>query len=198
MASGVFERAAIFGIDQFAAPGTAKLAMNMLDEGTKTRSSLQINDELARLGAALDARSDLDSSSVHLLALKENLEPSLDIYSDVILNPAFPEADFRRLQQQQLAAIQREKSEPNALPLRIVPRLLFGPGHAYNIPFTGSGIEGAVAGLTRADLQKFYDTWFKPNNSTLIDRVCASVLLGASFLPWYYYARSAGAFASGV
>ena len=157
-----------YAADQFAAPGTAKLAMNMLDEGTKTRSSLQINDELARLGAALDARSDLDSSSVHLLALKENLEPSLDIYSDVILNPAFPEADFRRLQQQQLAAIQREKSEPNALPLRIVPRLLFGPGHAYNIPFTGSGIEGAVAGLTRADLQKFYDTWFKPNNSTLI------------------------------
>jgi zinc protease len=157
-----------YAADHSAAPGTAKLAMNMLDQGTQTRTSLEISDELARLGALLNAKSDLDSSSVSLLALKENLEPSLDVYADVILNPAFPPADFKRLQQQQLAAIQREKSEPNAMALRIFPRLLFGPDHPYSTPATGSGAEAAVSKMTREDMRKFYDAWFKPNNATLI------------------------------
>jgi zinc protease len=52
--------------------------------------------------------------------------------------------------------------------LRIVPRLLFGPDHAYSSPGTGSGTEAAVAKMTREDARKFYHTWFKPNNATFI------------------------------
>src|SRR5205823_4415902 len=55
-----------YAADQFATPGTARLAMNMLDEGTKTRSALEINDEVARLGANLNTSSDLDTSTVFL------------------------------------------------------------------------------------------------------------------------------------
>jgi zinc protease len=157
-----------YASDHFAAPGTAKLAMNMLDEGTKGRTSLQISDELDRLGANLNTGSDLDTSQVTLSALKANLDPSLDIFADVTLHPTFPEADFRRLQKQQQDAIKREKSEPNAMALRVLPRLLYGPDHAYSLPFTGSGTEDSVAKLTRADVEKFHKTWFRPNNATLI------------------------------
>lgn len=157
-----------YASDKLSSPGTAKLAMNMLDEGTKKRTSLEIDEEVARLGAVLSTSSDLDTSSVSLSALKANLDPSLDLFADVILNPAFPETDFKRLQNQQLDAIKREKSEPSQMALRVLPRLLYGPDHAYSNPFTGSGTEGSVAKLSRADLQKFYETWFKPNNATLI------------------------------
>ena len=157
-----------YASDKLSSPGTAKLAMNMLDEGTKKRSSLEIDEALSRLGAVLNTSSDLDTSSVSLSALKANLDPSLELYADVILNPAFPESDFKRLQNQQLDAIKREKSEPSAMALRVLPRLLYGPDHAYSNPFTGSGTEPSVAKLARADLQKFYETWFKPNNATLI------------------------------
>ena len=157
-----------YAADKLSTPGTAKLAMNMLDEGTKKRSALEISDELARLGADLGTRSDLDTSSVSLSALKANLDASLDLYADVILNPSFPEADFKRLQNQQVDAIKREKSEPSQMALRVLPRLLYGADHPYSNPFTGSGTEQGVAKLTRADLQKFYETWFKPNNATLI------------------------------
>ncbi len=142
--------------------------MSMLDEGTTKRTSLEINDDLARLGAELSTGSDLDSSSVYLSALKANLEPSLEILADVVLNPAFPEADFNRLKNQQLDAIQREKSEPSSMALRVMPRLLYGAEHAYSTPFTGSGTTEAVSKLNRSDIQKFYDTWFKPNNATLV------------------------------
>ena len=157
-----------YAADQFAAPGTAKLAMDMLDEGTKRRTALQISDELESLGAHLSVSSDLDSSIVRLSTLTTTLDPSLNIYADVILNPSYPQSDFARLQKQRLAEIQREKTEPVSIALRIFPRLLYGPEHAYGNPFTGSGTEASVAKMTREDMIKFHDTWFKANNATLI------------------------------
>jgi zinc protease len=157
-----------YAADQGALPGTASLAMNMLDEGTAKRTSLQISDELAMLGASLGAGSNLDTSSVSLTALKDKLDPSLDIYADVILHPAFPEADFQRNQKLQIARIAQEKASPFGMALRVFPKLIFGAGHPYAIPFTGSGYADTVAKLTRADLVKFHQTWFKPAGATLV------------------------------
>ena len=154
--------------DPPASPGTAGMAMGMLMEGTRTRTALQISDERRRLGAYLGSGSGLDTSSVSLSALKKNLDASLDLYADVILNPSFPEADFRRRQALQLAGIQREKSDPSGMAWRVFPQLLYGHGHAYGVPFTGSGTEASVAKMTPADMRKFHETWCKPNNATLI------------------------------
>jgi zinc protease len=157
-----------YAADQLGAPGTASLAMSMLDEGTNRRTALEISDELAKLGASLGAGSNLDMSTVFMSALTENLDPSLDIFADVILNPSFPEADFQRLKRQRLAQIQQEKVQPIGMALRVFPMLLYGEGHAYGNPMTGSGTEESVQGLTRDGLLGFHRTWFKPNNATLV------------------------------
>lgn len=157
-----------YAADQGGLPGTSSIAMDMLDEGTKKRSALQISEELAQLGANLGSGSGLDMSTVFLSALKSHLDPSLEIYADVILNPAFPEEDFKRLQKQMLARIQREKVTPIQIALRVFPKLLYGANHAYSNPFTGSGTEDAVNKMTTAELAKFHQTWFKPNNATLV------------------------------
>ncbi|MEJ2216709.1 MAG: pitrilysin family protein, partial [Gemmatimonadota bacterium] len=157
-----------YAADQFARPGTADLALNMMDEGTESMSALQISDAQARLGARLSTGSDLDASYVDLSALKENLAPSLDLFADVILRPSFPDSDFQRLKQQQLVGIQREQASPFAMALRVFPVLLYGKDHPYGIPFTGSGYASDVQAMTRDDLVKFHDTWFRPNNATLI------------------------------
>lgn len=157
-----------YAADQFAIPGTAALAMNMLDEGTATRNSIDISKDLASLGASLSTGSNLDTSFVSLSTLKTTLDPSLDLYRDVILNPAFPKSDFERLQKLQVAQIQREKVSPVQMGLRVLPALMYGQGHAYAVPFTGSGTEQSVMKITREDLVKFHDTWFKPNNATMV------------------------------
>jgi zinc protease len=157
-----------YASDQFAQPGTASLAMSMLDEGTATRSALQISDRLAELGANLGASSRLDVSSVSLSALTERLDPSLELYADVILHPAFRQADFERLRKQRLVQIQREKADPVGMALRVFPRLIYGEGHAYANPWTGSGTEASVQQITRQDLVKFHQTWFKPNHATMV------------------------------
>ncbi len=157
-----------YASDQFALPGTSKLAMEMIDEGTKRRTALQISEELSLLGASLGTGSDLDVSYVSLSALKNKLDESLDILADVILNPSFPMEDFNRLKRQTIAAIQREKVTPTSMALRVFPKILFGENHAYGNPMTGSGTEESISKITREDLIKYHQTWFKPNNATLV------------------------------
>ncbi len=157
-----------YSADQFALPGTASLVSSMLDEGTKTRNSLEISEELSMLGARLSSYSDLDMSYVSLNSLKSNLDKSLDIFADVVLNPQFPQNELERLKQQRLAQIKREKATPIQMGLRVFPKFLFGEGHAYAYPFTGSGYESTVEKITRDDLIKFHRTWYKPNNAYLV------------------------------
>ncbi len=157
-----------FASDLGTNAGTASLAMDVLDEGTKTRNALQISEELALLGATLGSGSNLDLSTVSLSALKSNLDASLAIYADVILNPSFPEEDYKRLQKQRIAAIQREKVTPVQMALRVMPKIIYGEDHAYGNPLTGSGTEQSVMSIKRDDLAKFHRTWIKPNNATLV------------------------------
>jgi zinc protease len=157
-----------YAADQFASPGTASMTAALLNGGTKTRTALQISDEQALLGAQLNAYANLDLSVVQLSALKSKLDPSLALFADIILNPVFPESDFKRQQNQQRAAIQREQVTPIQMGLRVFPGLLYGPGHAYGNPLTGSGTLASVDKMTREELVKFHETWFKPNHATLV------------------------------
>ena len=157
-----------YSADPSVAPGTASFEQRMLEEGTPTRDSLKIGEELESLSANFNASVSLDWSVVSLNTLKSTMDKSLDIYADLILHPAFPEKEFTRLQKERLAGIKREKVTPQSMALRVVPALLYGPGHPYAVPFTGTGTEAAVSKMTREDLAKFHETWFKPNNSTLL------------------------------
>ncbi|HJR66991.1 MAG TPA: pitrilysin family protein [Gemmatimonadaceae bacterium] len=157
-----------YAADHQGVLGTASLAMNMMDEGTRTRTAIQISDALQRLGAQLGTGSNVDMSNVFLSTLKENMDSSLAVFADVVLNPSFPQQDFDRLMKLQLAQIQREKATPVQMALRVFPLLLYGSGHAYGIPLTGSGTEESVSRLQRDNLIEFHRTWFKPNNASLI------------------------------
>ena len=157
-----------YAADQFSQPGTANLTMTMLDEGTGKRSALNISESLAMLGAQLGAGATLDSSFVTLNALTRNLDESLEIYADVLLNPSFPQMELERLKKMVLAQIQQEKRRPQTMALRVFPTLLYGEGHAYSTPFTGSGTEASVINIDRETLVNYHSAWFTPNNATMI------------------------------
>ena len=157
-----------YASDSADALGTCSFAQRMLEEGTPTRDSLRIGEELESLSAQFIAGANLDYSSVNLNALKVNLDQALEIYADLILHPAFPQKEFDRLQKDRLAAIQSEKVSPAAVAQRVLPTLLYGKGHPYDESFVGTGTAASVSRMTREDLAKFHETWYKPNNSTLL------------------------------
>ena len=154
--------------DYLSSPGTAELTMNLMDEGTKDKTSLQINEQLQLLGATLSTFSDQDQSNVYMSTLKPSFDASLNLFADVILNPEFPQGEFDRLKNEQINDIQQEKSQPVSMALRVMNKYLYGEDHPYGSPYTGTGYEETVAKLTRDDITAFYNTWMKPNNSTLI------------------------------
>jgi len=148
--------------------GIASLTSQMLPFGTKTKSALEIDEQIESLGAQLRPYSNIDLSAVQLSALKANLDPSLALFADIVMNPSFPASDFARVQKERLAEIQQEKVEPTDMALRVLPPLLYGTGHAYGVPYTGTGTEASVTKLTPEDLAKFHTTWYTPENTTLI------------------------------
>ena len=147
--------------------GTASFAGAMLDEGTKRRTALKIAEELEGLGATLGVGSNLDVTGVTLSALKSNLAASLDVMADVVRNPSFDAGEMEKLRARWIAGIDQEKANPVQLALRLLPPVMYGDGHAYGVPFTGSGTVESISSLNRDDLEKFHRTWIRPDNATI-------------------------------
>jgi len=154
--------------DSLAKPGTSNLALAMISNGTRTRNALEISARSEELGAQIGAGSTLDTSFISLNAITPELANSLDLFSDILLNPTFPQAELQRLQAQSIAAIQQQKSQPQGIASRLFPKLVYGEGHAYSNPFSGIGTEETVKSMTVEELRAFYHRWVRPDNATVL------------------------------
>jgi zinc protease len=157
-----------YAADSGIKAGTAKMTLDMLDEGTATMDALGVAKREEELGADISVGSNLDSAFAGLNALRDRLTPSLDLFAEVLLRPSFPAAELERLKRQRLAAIQQEKSQPLGIASRLYPQLIFGAGHAYAGARSGNGDEASVASLEVQDLRAFYRRWIRPDNATLL------------------------------
>ncbi len=152
--------------DSPAMPGVAEMAAAMLTSGTLKRNAIQISEEAESLGAQLTATCARDVTQVTLSALKANLDAALALWADVILNPSFDEKEFRRMQKQALARLMQERTQPSAIASRLLAAMAFGKQHPYGLP--PEGTEASLKAMTREALVKHHQTWFKPNNATVV------------------------------
>ena len=178
-----------YAADQPEKAGLASLTLDLLDDGTSTRDTFAIVDELDRLGASISTASTLDLSLVRLQAMPAQLRPSLDLLADVVLRPSFPQDMVALATQRRLALIAQEKANPTTAAVRLVPPMLYGAAHAYGAPLTGSGFEATVSKLTREDLVAWHRAWFNPAAATFVvtgDTTLAAVKpeLERAFAAW--------------
>ncbi|WP_028918388.1 pitrilysin family protein [Pseudoxanthomonas sp. J35] len=157
-----------FAADHGRKLGTSSFTMGMLDEGAGELDALGFANRAEALGASLSAGASLDGGNAYLSALKENLDESLALYADMLRRPRFDQKEIDRVRATWIAGIAQEKARPNGAALRVLPPLLYGAGHPYAIPFSGSGTEQSIASLTRDDLVAFHRQWVRPENATLI------------------------------
>jgi len=157
-----------YAADQGRKLGTASFAMNMLDEGTRKRDATAIATRMEELGAQIGVYNSLDVSGATLSALSAQLDGSLELFADLVRNPKFDAAEMNRVKGQWLAQIAQEKTSPNALGMRVLPPLLYGEGHAYAIPLTGSGTEASIQSLMPEDLALFHADFVRANNTRII------------------------------
>lgn len=147
--------------------GLASFTSSLLNTGTKTRSAVEIANQLQSIGVSnVGSSSGWDSANVSVQTLTKNLDKALEIYADVIMNPVFPETEFNTLRARSLNALRQRRDNANAISGVVYSSLLYGKNHPYGKTLTGD--ETSIKALTREEIEKFYSTYYRPNNATLI------------------------------
>jgi len=146
--------------------GLASFTSSLLNSGTRSRSAIDISNQLADIGAGLNAGSGWDSANVSMQTLTKNLDKALDIYSDVIVNATFPEKEFDTFRSRALNGLRQRKDNANAIASVAYSTLLYGRNHPYgNSP---GGDEASVKSFKQSEIENFYRTYYRPNNAVLI------------------------------
>jgi len=166
--------------DGGARAGTQSLMMELLEEGTTSRSAIEIAIAQERLGAAISAGTKTDTNSVAMTALTANLAPSLALMADVVRNPAFDPSDVARVKDQRLAAIAQEQADPAGLAYRALDPLIFGEAHPYG-SVGSTGKTAVIEALTPEALAEQHRTWLRPDAArfTVVGDVTMAELLPA-------------------
>ncbi len=146
--------------------GLASMTANMLDQGTKTRSAVDIANARQSIGANIGTGSGWDAANVSMQTLTRNIDTALDLFSDVIVNPSFPSDELETMRRRTLVGFVQRRDNPNAIANIAYNALLFGKDHPYGKSLGGD--EASVKAVTRDELEKFYSTYYRPNNATLI------------------------------
>lgn len=146
--------------------GLASLTADMLDEGTRARNALQIADQTAFLGADLSTSSGWDRSVVSLHTTTTQMDSALALFADVVLDPAFPDAELARVRKERLTSLLQLEDYGPAIADRVFEKVVFGDRNPYGHPI--SGTRESVAEIARSDISAFYSTYYRPNNATLI------------------------------
>jgi zinc protease len=145
--------------------GTAWMTAEMLDEGTTSRSALQIQAELDRLGTVLGTSAESEVSHVSLDTLRKHLKPSLELMADLVLNASFPNEELERQRKQRLDSILQERNSPPTIARKVFRYVLFGKDHPFGRETAGN--ELSVRALKRDDLVHFYRAYWMPNHAAL-------------------------------
>jgi zinc protease len=172
--------------DPLGKEGLGHLVADLLDEGTATRNSSQIADEIDFVGGSLGTGGGGDWASASLRILKKDLHLGLELLSDVILHPSFPEEELSRVRDETLAGLTAEKDDPGVVATRAFDKLVFGT-HPYHRPEQGT--EESLPGIRRDDLMGFHDRYYRPNNTIVavvgdITEAEAELLVGRYFGSW--------------
>jgi zinc protease len=146
--------------------GLASITATLLDEGTRSRSGLQIAGELPEIGASLSTIASLEAMDIVMTTLMRCLERSLDLFADVILNPSFPDNEVRRLKLHRLAELEARSKNPEQIADDVFELLLYPRDHPYGRPYLGT--RNSVQSITRDDVVDFYRKNLLPGNAELV------------------------------
>jgi zinc protease len=144
--------------------GLANLTARMLTEGTFKRSASEISEEIEFIGASLSASTLNDYTTLSLSVLKKDVEKAFEIFSDVLLNPSFPEDELKRQKELIKGSIIRSEDDPSFVASRAFVKEVFGD-HSYGRLITGS-IE-TIDAITRDDVLSFYKEHYLPDRAIL-------------------------------
>jgi len=150
--------------DPPALPGLTDLLAGLLPEGTTSKTSKEIADEVARMGASLSAGANSDYTIVAASALSHFNDPVLDLIAEVTLEPSFPENEVELAKQNTKESLRQQRAQPSFLATEMVSRVMFGD-HPYAVV---APTPESIDRSTRDEFVKFHRAKLVPNNGVFI------------------------------
>jgi predicted Zn-dependent peptidase len=145
--------------------GLASLTADLLDEGSRGHSALEVSDRIARIGGDLDVEVGPDATVVMLTTLRRFVEPGLRLLHEVVTAPTLAEPDFERVRQLRVERLRQMRDHPGALADRAFAQVVY-QAHPYAQP--GYGTAASLARLRPADVRAHHARMFQPDGATLV------------------------------
>ena len=152
--------------ESLAQLGLAALAAGMLNEATERSSNEQLSDRLQKLGATISFGAGDNDTVATVRSLTRNLDATLAILAEKLMQPKFDPADFDRLKAQTLQAIETSKKEASPTADVVYRLLLFGAQNP--IAYLDAGTSATVGALGVDDARDFYARHYSPANASLV------------------------------
>lgn len=144
--------------------GVANLTASLLDEGTTTRSSKQLAEQIDFVGGSLEAKASEDFTTATARVLKKDVDLGFSLLADILQHPAFQKQEFERIRAQLLGEMASDNDDPGHVAMKAFNQLVFH-GHPYRWPVNGT--EDTLSKVTLADVQAFYAKEYQPSQVIL-------------------------------
>jgi len=145
--------------------GTASLTGSLLTKGTEKMSAPEIANSIESLGGTIFSSAASDNSSAGVLVMSNKAEPALTILADVVLRPTFKQEEIDRLRKQSLDGLRVALQQPGSVASYVIGRVVYGDGEYGH---AAGGTLETLPAIQRADIVKFYQTYYRPDNAALI------------------------------
>ncbi|HET9526574.1 MAG TPA: pitrilysin family protein [Pyrinomonadaceae bacterium] len=145
-------------------PGLTDLLAGLLPEGTASKTSREIADEVARMGASLSAGANSDYTIVAASALSQFNDRILELMADVVLHPSFPENEVELAKRNTKESLRQQRAQPSFLASEMVSRVMFGD-HPYSVV---APTPESIDRSSRDEFVNFHRSKYVPNNAVFI------------------------------
>src|SRR5215813_7508814 len=152
-------------IDSNDLAGGADMTASLLTRGTTTRSATQIAEQIEALGGFINSSAGWDQSTVSVDVLSARISEAMDIFADVVRNPAFKDEEIERLRRQNLNNLKVSMGQPGSLARLAAGRVIYRDA-AYGHPL--SGTPESLPRIKRDDIVRIHATFYRPDNAILI------------------------------
>ena len=147
-------------------PGLAAFTAQMISEGTREKSSQEIAEAFEFIGARLSAEARREMTLISTETLTKHWKKALKLMAEVVRFPSFPQIELDRVRREHLTDLRRAKDDSGFIAEQVMPGLIFGKDSKYG--HSSVGTEDSVSSFTKADIESYFNNYYRPQNATLV------------------------------
>lgn len=147
-------------IREYDKVGYVSMAGELMGRGTKNKTKAELDEAVDFIGARLNA----SSGGMFASALTKHTSTLLDLMTEVLYEPSFPQEELEKIKKQTLSGLESAKTDPGAMMSNMSSKLLYGQDHVYGEVQTAE----SVAKIDLPSIKEYYEKFFIPNNAYLV------------------------------